>query len=193
MKRPPLFSGSKTSLLKAGAASKGISLREEMDLLLYGSDTEPRQSFPVLIRRMRRNADGLRIACECKDTFSGDGNPSCPYCYGESFLWDEQWQLARSEFLGSDRGHGNRYRILPPGEVRVDYKIFFLRYDTKILKGDKIVEVKLDEEGNLVVPYVRIKVYRPETIDFLRSDNGRVEFITAYCLEKDALHLDKFK
>jgi hypothetical protein len=105
-------------------------------------------------------------------------------------LWDEFWYIGRAEFVGSDGGLGNRFRLLPPGELRGDSKVFFLRYDTPIAQGDKIVEMKLDDEGNPVVPYVRQVIYKPQTINRLRSDNGRVEFIAVYCLENDAIRLD---
>jgi len=79
---------------------------------------------------------------------------------------------------------------MPPGGLRVDWRIFFVRYDTAIRYGDKVVEMKLDDEGEVVVPYVRESIYEPQTIQKFRSDNGRVEYIAIHCREDSAIRSD---
>ena len=63
------------------------------------------------------------------------------------------------------------------------FRIFYFRYDTEISYKDKIIELKLDTEGHPVVPYIRESIYQPSTINRLRSDNGRIEYLTIYCRE----------
>ena len=72
-------------------------------------------------------------------------------------------------------------------EIRTDYKIFYFRYDEKISYRDKIIELSLDIEGKLLVPYKRETIYRPETIQMFRADNGRVEYIAVYCREESSI------
>ena len=201
-KRPNLFSsragrnlygqsvitGSATST--SSRAFGEIDLREEFDQLIFGDEDELRHGKLVLIRHLRREANGSAIDCTCKDKLTREADPDCSYCLGEGYLWDETWYMCRSQFTGADGGLSSRGRYMPPGEIRVDFKIFYFRYDTPIRYGDKIVEVLLDEEGEVVVPYIRESIYKPQTIDRLRSDNGRTEFITCYCREEDAIRPD---
>lgn len=190
--RPNLFGTSSTNRLFSitNNSANEIDLREQFDDLIFGSNTRVGKGHLLVIRHMRREADGKATACTCLDPMSFQCDPDCPYCLGEGYLWDETWYMGRSQFLGSDGGLGNRYRFLPPGEVRADTKVFFFRYDVPIQYGDKIVEMKLDSEGAPVVPYVRQAIYKPQAINALRGDNGRVEFHTIYCLEKDAIRSD---
>lgn len=167
-----------------------LDLRAEFDLLLYGDADHVSHGFPIVIRHMRRDAENKREPCTCLDEFSKDSDPDCSYCYGAGYLFDEQWHLTYRQYIGADGGLANRGVWTPPGEVRVDYTVFYFRYDVGLKYGDEIVEMKLDEEGEVVVPYVRTNIYRPRTIDYLRSDGGRIEYCAVYCREEDALRLE---
>lgn len=171
-------------------SSGEINLRAELDELFFGYKSGVKHGYYVLIRRLRRDARGIGIPCVCKSELTREGDPSCSYCSSEGFLWDEGWQWTYSNYLGADSGQGARVQWLPPGQVRVDYKVFYLRYDADIQYGDKIVEVKLDTEGVIVQPLVRTSIYRPQTIDNHRSDNSRSEYYTIFCREDQAVRLD---
>lgn len=171
-------------------ASGEIDLREELDDLFFGLSSGRRHGYFVLVRNMRRDAAGKLVGCSCRDPITNEGDPDCSYCSGESTLWDENWNWTYSNFLGADSGQGARIQYMPPGNVRVDYKVFYFRYDTVLKYGDKVVEVKLDTEGNVVLPLVRESIYQPQTIDRHRADNSRSEYVTVYCRESDALRLD---
>jgi len=196
MSRPNLFgnkpaSGTKTRSHASNTRGSEIDLREEMDCILYGEDGSPAHGNLVLIRNMRRDADGRPTVCECMSgQVTREADPDCSYCSGEGYLWDENWSWAFWMYAGADSGFVKRYQRMPPGEIRVDYKIFFFRYDTTILYGDKIVEVVLDEDGNVELPYVREAIYKPQTLAKRRADNGRIEYIEAYCREDDAIRSD---
>ena len=90
---------------------------------------------------------------------------------------------------GGDSFH-SRFRRIAPGEIRTDYKTFYFRYDTNITYKDKIIEMSLDLEGELVIPYRREVIYRPETIQKYGSDNGRVEYIAVHCREESSIRLN---
>jgi hypothetical protein len=194
--RPSLFGNKKASGVKTrshAAATAGceLDLREEMDNILYGEDGGPKHGSLVLIRNMRRNADGYPTLCKCMEgQITREADPDCSYCFAEGYLWDESWAWGFWMYAGADSGFVKRFQRMPPGEIRVDYKIFFFRYDTPIAYGDKIVEVALDEEGNVRLPYVREAIYKPQTLAKRRADNGRVEYIEAYCREDDAIKTD---
>lgn len=167
-----------------------IGMRAEFDEILFGYQSGIRHGYLILIRHLRRDANGEPIDCSCREDISGFQDPDCSYCLGEGYLWDESWYWTYSMFNGNDAGLANRLRYMQPGAIRVDYKIFFLRYDTPIKYGDKIVEMKLDTEGAVVVPYVRESIYLPQTIQTYRSDNGRLEYLAIYCREEDAKRSD---
>jgi hypothetical protein len=117
-------------------------------------------------------------------------DPDCSYCGGEGYLWDEEWLKAHSMYGGSDSGLLRRETYMAPGAIRVDYKIFFVRYDSDIKYGDKIVEIRLDVEGNIELPYIREAIYKPQTVNAYRSDHGRIEYFAIYCREEDAIRSD---
>lgn len=162
-----------------------VDLRLELDILLYGDSTHAPHGHPALLRRMREGSDQGRQECVCKQSLTLEADPHCSYCGGEGYYWDEQWVITYKQFLGSDGGMANRGRWIPGGRVSVDDIIFYFRYDTPLREWDKIVEVELDLEGAPVVPYVRKVIYSPRTVDYLRSDGGRVEYIAAFCREED--------
>ena len=167
-----------------------VDLRDEFDRLIFGTDGKIQHGHWVAVRHMRRESDGSATECVCRDSISKDPDPDCSYCLGEGFLWDEEWYIAYSMYSGSDGGLGSRGTWMPPGQVRVDYLIFFFRYDVPLIYGDKIVQMKLDTEGDPVVPYVREAIHKPHTINTYRSDGGRIEYIATYCREEDAIRPD---
>ncbi len=167
-----------------------IDLRAELDELFFGYDSGIRHGYPVLLREMRRNERGIRLPCTCRLEFTREPDPDCVYCDGEGYLWDEKWYWTYSMYSGADTGQASRIRYMPPASIRVDYKIFFFRYDVPLKYGDKIVEVALDTEGNVIQPLIRESIYQPQTINRQRSDNSRIEFQAVYCREDQALRLD---
>ena len=111
-------------------------------------------------------------------------------CQGEGFYWDERWADCYSMYQNSEGGLIKKNINMVPGNLRVDFKVFYLRFNTTIKYQDKIIEVKLDNEGKIILPYKRIVFYKPETIQKYRSDYGRVEYIAVRCREDSALRFD---
>ena len=168
-----------------------IDLRDEFDKLIYGTGDCPRRGYWAQIWYAKRNADGSLQYCVCTGNKGGDADRHCSYCRGIGHYWTQKWLLTRHEYIGSEGGLGNRDRWSPAGTVDADTKLFFLRYDLKPRKDDYIVEVLLDEEGNIVHDGdgqpIYIAYYKPQTIDPKRDENGRVEFWQVYCLESEAI------
>jgi hypothetical protein len=166
-----------------------IDLRKEFDEIVFGIDGCKPHNHLVLIREARKDNLGKIIKCSCVDplTDEADQENECRYCLGSKYIWDERFIRCYSSLVGADGGKGNRTKRILPGEIRTDYKVFYLRYDEKISYRDKIIELSLDLEGNLIVPYRRETIYRPETIQTYRADNGRVEYIAVYCREENSI------
>lgn len=179
--------------LEATGMSSEIDLRAQFDDLVFGGPTSIAHGRKLILRKMRRNEDNKLIKCVCRDklTDEPDTEDSCPYCLGEGYYWDEDFIVGYATYVGADGGQTNRVRGIGAGTVRADARIFYFRYDTDISYRDKVVELKLDTEGEPVVPYTRESIYKPQTIIRYRSDNGRVEYIAIYCKEEDALRVDE--
>lgn len=188
--RQPTRNFFSSGISSTGGANGELNLREEIDELFFGYSSGIRHGYPIIIRNIRRDSNNRKIPCTCKDPISREPDFNCSYCFGEGFLADENWTWTYSTYVGSDGGLTNRIKYMPPGATKVDFKVFYFRYDTNIKYGDKIVEVKLDEDGNVVLPLIKESIYGLETINKLRSDNSRIEFITVYCKENDAIRLE---
>jgi hypothetical protein len=172
---------------------KEVDLRKEFDEIVFGKNNRIPHKIKVLIRNLRVNNSGDYVICDCVDkvTDEPDQENECRFCLGEGYLWDERFSYCYSSLVGADGGKANRNKRIIPGELRSDYKVFYLRYDEKISYNDKIIELSLDLEGKLVIPYKREKIYRPETIQEYRSDNGRLEYIAVYCREEPSIRKSK--
>lgn len=168
-----------------------VDLREEFDAILFGTDGGTPHNYLVLLRKMRRDSNGDLIKCSCVDELTNEPSTEteCSYCLGEGYIWDEHFLRTFSEMVPSTTGLSRSVKTLPFGLVNEQYKVFYLRYSTDIDYKDKIIEMNLDKEGQLFRPYKRKRIYRPETIDFKRGDNGRIEYIAVYCSENDAIRI----
>lgn len=174
---------------KVGSSGE-IDLRKEFDSFLNGGNGDTPHRTKALIRSFRLDSDNKKVPCTCLSSISKEPSYTCNFCLGEGYFWDEKWVWCYSYFLGADSGQANRKRNLAPGIIRVDYKIFYFKYDTDLKYNDKIIELKLDTEGDPIVPYIRKAIYSPQTIVENRSDNGRLEYYTVYCREQDAIRND---
>ena len=176
-----------------GVSGGELDLRYWFDEILYGGPGKIPHGHKVILRQLRRDTDGKpAIRCSCVSEQTTEPTPSCAYCAGEGWIWDEIWVDTYSMQVGSDGGLAHRFRYYQPGVIRAEYQTFFFRYDTDINYGDKIVEVKLGLEGEVLLPYRRTSIYKPETIIRYRSDRGRVEYIAVMCKEEDAIRTEYY-
>lgn len=183
-----LYPGGSSQIRSAG--KKEIDLRSNFQGIIFGDGTTLPHGKKVLLRVFRLDENNKRIACTCLDKTTLEPTEGCSFCSGEGYFWDEVWKEAFTSYVGADGGLANRTRMLKPGEIRVDYKVFYFQHLETIKYCDKIIEVRLDSEGKPIVPYVIESIYKPETISENRSDYGRIEFISVYCKEQDAIRND---
>lgn len=179
--------------LKASSVTGEIGLREEYDKLILGIGEKIRHGHPMILRKARRDDKGFPLLCTCSEEDPHrQGSRECVYCLGEGFLWDESWTIGYVMSVNSENGKTNTSVRMPSGNVKGNYKVFFLRYDAQINYGDKIIEVRLDEEGKVRLSstkksFIRKEIHKPQTISEMRSDNGRLEYYSIYCREEDSI------
>lgn len=168
-----------------------IDLRAELEKTFEGDTGEIPKKKKLIIRRMRRDSDDKPINCSCRSSLTQepDMENECPFCLGEGYYWDEDWIYGYSA-TNDTKSHLSQKRInIPSGLISAYDKVFIFRYTEIITLDDKIIELKLDSEGVPTVPYKRKAIYRPETILELRSDYGRLEFLSVYVNENNAVRL----
>jgi len=171
-----------------------IDIRSEFMKTLFGHGAETPKGMPVLVRRLRRNATTLaRTRCECVDEFTlePDLDTVCPFCLGEGFKWDEEWHTCYKTIAGSETSLARRETYDKAGTILNETYRFYFFYDVDLLEGDRIVEVRLDVEGKVLEPTTRIIVWKPNTIENKRLDNGRTEYFIASCQNRNAIYIDK--
>jgi hypothetical protein len=62
------------------------------------------------------------------------------------------------------------------GWMNINYIVFYFQYFVELDKGDKIIELALDDDGRPTIPYVRKEMYRIAVAEPFRDLNGRVEY-----------------
>lgn len=169
-----------------------IDLRQELQSMYYGSGQEVPKSHPLLFRRARKDSNGRIIPCDCVDslTHEPDIDISCPICMGLGYFWDEEWiDARRREVRPSQTGYVGRDIHTEAGIVNIKAVIYYFEYSVEPTTYDRIVEVKLDTEGEIVQPVTRTRIYKPDSILNMRSDYGRTEFFAVSCLQKNSIKL----
>jgi hypothetical protein len=155
-----------------------VNLRDEFAKILYGDGCEIPKGQKGFLRRMRRDENGSLIPCACVDslTHEPDLDSLCPYCLGEGYVWDEELITFYKVIIATGQGLGNKVRKLIPGELNIPFVLWYIEYSVNPTTYDRLVEIELNLEGDVIIPINRIGTYRLETVQAFRSDNGRVEY-----------------
>ena len=135
---------------------------------------------PLIIRKIRRDADGEKIKCSCNDTVvthEGDGDANCAYCDGVGYIWDEKWFLGYVTHSASFVGTSMTLReIMMPGFVQTDEPYLYTFYYVTVQKGDWIIQPALDTEGKVIQP-IRAQHKNIVISQFpMRMDGARIEY-----------------
>tara|TARA_R100000152_G_C6564519_1_gene34073 strand:+ start:59 stop:526 length:468 start_codon:yes stop_codon:yes gene_type:complete len=133
----------RSSSSSSGGSGSEVDLRAEFDEIVFGGPTSIPHGKKVMLRKARVDSDFIPKSCVCKDTLTSEPDFECPFCLGEGFYWDEEFATCYSVYIGADGGLSGRIKQLFPGQLRVDTKVFYFRYDTEISYRDKIVELSL--------------------------------------------------
>jgi hypothetical protein len=135
-----------------------------------------------IFRKMRLDSNNKKIPCPCTDKFGSepDKNTWCPICFGEGWYWDETYIQFYRVLQGAETENSLRDDLITPGLINVPVVVFYTRYDVLITEEDKIVEIKLDLEGDPIEPVKRKGIYRINAAWDYRSDNGKLEYWKIY-------------
>ncbi len=171
-----------------------IDLRQEFIDLIFGSFQDEAIGMKLLLRRLRRDPVTLaRTKCSCVDPISlePDRDTVCQFCLGEGYYWDEEWAYGYKVVTGSSTSLSRRIAYMQPGEILTETYRFFFDHSLNILPGDSIVELVLDSEGQIALPYRRLSKWKPTAIEEKRLVNGRIEFYIVTCQKDNSILIDK--
>ena len=163
-----------------------IDLRAEMKLMLEGNEYWVRRGHWVLVRNMDQRQ---RCFCWNKQAHGDDKyNPkddkekynepqlNCPVCHGEGYVYQDELQLTRRRLVAPEIGLANQEQMSDIGWFNVNYICYYLQYFVNPKKGDKIIEIQLDDKGEPVRPFVQKEMYRIAVAEPFRDQLGRIEF-----------------
>jgi hypothetical protein len=157
---------------------KEIDLRKEFSDLLYGSPQETKKGRYGLLRKMRRDSNNKPIRCICRDpvTNEPDRDTFCRYCWGHGYYWDEGWFV----YYRNDQS----FRMTEGYYKEFEGDVFYSEYFLQVNPEDYIITVKLDQDGNVIIPVERETSFKILKADPFRSDNGRIEFYGIRTIEE---------
>ncbi len=188
---PKKFSSNPYDLYTPSSGSSELSMRDEMNFTVYGGHyPEIAKGTKGLLRHTQLDTNkDAPIPCQCVDpvTKEHDRDTWCPICFGEGYLWKEK-------FITFYKVNEESVAVMdvrrPPGTVNITFNVCFLPSDIDVGKLDKIIEVDLDIEGNIIYPVRRIDSWHIQELIPLRGDNGRLEFNKLFLTEDDSKYLN---
>lgn len=152
-------------------------MRDEFNRLLLGGDLGSPTGIPFLVETPRLHpGSNIPMACDCVDSFTREPDKDfpCPKCNGLGYFHDEVilygWKMRALRSIERDE----RTKI---GVVGQHSHTFYLKYNEKIGRIDRIYELRMDQEGKVINPIERIAAYKNMSVDYIRLDNSRIEFI----------------
>lgn len=170
-----------------------IDLRTEFNNILDGTSiNSPKASFGLL-RTINTDLNGKLVLCDCVDkvTKEADKDYYCPLCMGERYIWTETiLKFYRVSVSTADHGTQTVWdKNKPFGQMNIANHIFYLPFNTIIKTSDKIVDISLDVEGNIITPIRREIIWKINDLTKFRGDRGRIEYIKVFCNNQDAKYL----
>jgi hypothetical protein len=182
----PSFSA--TTIASTIYSGKEVDMRQEFLNMLFGTAQEVPKAQHGLLRRMRLDDKGVKIKCPCVDktTHEADRDYYCAICLNERYMWDEyliDYYLVQPADM-------NDLASKEVGLIPVGFGIFYLPYNIIINSNDKIAEINLDIEGNIVQPIKRTQIWQFTSVVPLRSDHARLEFIKIFARIEDVRYLN---
>jgi len=164
-------------------------MRQEFANTLDGRWPEVAKGQTGAIRQMRRTSSSALIPCGCVNTLTHEPDKDrwCPICFGEGYLWDEEFATFYRTLESSETDNATRATLLAAGLINIPLVVFYIRYSTEITENDKIVILQLENDGSVVTPYKRKAIYKIEAIWDYRADGGKLEYYKAFT------HLDHVK
>jgi hypothetical protein len=167
-------------------------MRKELQNTFDGVFPEIAKAHKVLLRRMRRDANGDPILCECVDpvTREPDVDKFCPICWGEGYKWDEEYIDTYKVVIRSSVGNAYREEVIEPGLVNIEIVSFYVLYDIHPSPMDKIIDIQLNDDGSVAEPLKRTMLHRIVTAIEYRADNGKLEYWKLDCYQEQRKFLN---
>lgn len=176
----------------SGTSGTEPDMRQELINMFDGKYPEIAKAQTGLLRRMRTDSNNRKIACGCVDSITRepDKDRFCPICYGEGFLWDEELLQYYRVLQSGNTNNALKDKLIEPGLINIPIVVFYIRYDSAIVKEDKVVRIAMDLDGVALTPRYRIAIYRVESVWDYRSDNGKLEYWKVYTHLEDVKYLN---
>lgn len=167
-------------------------LRQEMTNTIQGDYPEIAKGQTGILRRMRRDDSNNTIPCDCIDDLTKEPDKSsfCPECYGLGALFDEEYVTFYKVLQDQTFSSPRKQQFQSPGVLDDPFIVFYFEYDIDITQDDRIMEISLDEEGDVNVPVTRLTCYRIDKTWAYRSDNGRIEYWKVYTHKEELKYLE---
>lgn len=156
-----------------------LKIEDELRDLLYTTTDCTPLSMPYMLRQFRRNYYEERLNCPaCNPSASGniEGDPSCPYCRGQGWLWDDRIITGWLYGFEPRRSSNNLTSPSSVGEVlEKHYKIVTMP-EVFIFPGDVVYDLKIDSNKRINIPVVIQDRYLCIYSDRMSSNQSNSEF-----------------
>lgn len=157
---------------------KEIDLRKELSETMDGSIGEISKQVPGILRKMRRDDDGVLQRCTCRDklTDEPDQDHYCRYCLGHGYYWDEIPITYYKNNVAFRRDEEKTREYLS--------HVFYLEHEIDVTGNDYIITIRLDSDGNVIIPIERDLHFKILSADPFRGENSRIEFFAIRAVEE---------
>lgn len=149
--------------------------------MLLGSSQEVPKAFSIYLRKFRYDSNNFKIKCVCNLNKEGQRHSKCSVCLGEGYLWDETLVDVFKVDIGSNPAKAGASLLTEIGKNKQSFAVFYLLSATEIDEDDKLIEIRLDKEGDPIKPLRRQSVWSINSLNYKRADNGKIEYIATYC------------
>jgi hypothetical protein len=164
-----------------------IDLRSEMSLMLEGNAYYPRRGHWILLRRMDK---AQRCVCynrkgQGEEQYSLDKGKyneaelRCPICNGEGWLYEDELHLSRRTLVSPSIGLAGSETMSDIGWMNINYIVFYFMHYVAPKRGDKILEIELDDKADPIRPFKIVEIYRVAIGEPFRDQHGRIEYYRA--------------
>lgn len=175
--------GKRTQLVFGNSSGSDIDMRAELGKIFDGDGHEPPRGYYAILRRMKRDSNGHLIICpQCRKVGTQDHTRwlVCDCCLGSGHLWVEEWcQIYKWPGTAAARSRSQFKQYEPFGIIDTDLSVIYVRHHVKPTTDDKIIEVKLNDDGSIAYTenqYIRTELFDINDVDHWRLDRGKLEY-----------------
>lgn len=159
-----------------------LNLEQEFSSLLFEDKEQEAISRPLLWRQYRRTPTGNKINCRgCNPTDLGyvEGQPSCPYCSGLGYLWDEELIKGYMYKANDNKDRYNLKMTDVVGKSDTTSYVLVTPFDIFPKLEDTISILELGTNGLLTVPLIA-----SETVAVVYSRQYHTGRTGRYCISQ---------